>query len=320
MSAMSRLAVKAAFATSDLDEAVEHLKALSGDHSRIPLDSTPFGWRYQMVSTQSTVFGQVSNRGPQAIRATPGASTLLFHLPVNHSVDYRIGRQTFSSLPDRAVVLPANHSYTARDPGGGSFSIMLQAQPLLDEIDLIWPGRYGHSALKPIELELTQGLSNTFMALGFNLNAAAECTQSGSGLARFEQYLVSQLALEIVRQQGVQPLSARRRQRIEWLEAWLDKHLHEDIDRTRLAEIAGVRGHALAKLTAAACGLSPMELVQSLRLDRSHRLLRDGHVKSVSQTAHSCGLHHLGRFAADYRVAFGEPPSATLARRSESTH
>jgi transcriptional regulator GlxA family with amidase domain len=44
-------------------------------------------------------------------------------------------------------------------------------------------------------------------------------------------------------------------------------------------------------------------------------MLSDGNPEhSVTATASACGFGNLGHFAKDYRKAFGERPSETLAR------
>ena len=61
-------------------------------------------------------------------------------------------------------------------------------------------------------------------------------------------------------------------------------------------------------------GMPPMSYVRDVRLHRARDLLRlaDPGRTTVAQVAARCGIGHLGRFAAAYRDAFGEPPSETL--------
>ncbi|MFF0738954.1 helix-turn-helix domain-containing protein [Streptomyces sp. NPDC004111] len=53
-----------------------------------------------------------------------------------------------------------------------------------------------------------------------------------------------------------------------------------------------------------------------VRLARAHRdLLRaEPAARTVTDIAYRWGFHHPGRFAADYRRTYGEPPSHTLRR------
>jgi AraC-like DNA-binding protein len=52
-----------------------------------------------------------------------------------------------------------------------------------------------------------------------------------------------------------------------------------------------------------------------MRLERAReRLLSAGPADTVTTIALDCGIAHLGRFPAAYRIAFGELPTETLAR------
>lgn len=58
-----------------------------------------------------------------------------------------------------------------------------------------------------------------------------------------------------------------------------------------------------------------MAFLRGIRLQRvrAQLLASDGSV-SVSEIARRWGFHHLGRFSAYYRDAFGEVPSRTVQR------
>ena len=63
-------------------------------------------------------------------------------------------------------------------------------------------------------------------------------------------------------------------------------------------------------------GRMPMACVRDIRLDRARReLLQPPGRVNITEIAGRCGFHHFGRFAAQYRRRFGEPPSATLRRQ-----
>ena len=67
-------------------------------------------------------------------------------------------------------------------------------------------------------------------------------------------------------------------------------------------------------------GVSPMTHLLRLRLAAARaELLRPDSARSVAEVGLGCGLPHLGRFAAEYRKAFGELPSATARRVREAT-
>lgn len=63
-------------------------------------------------------------------------------------------------------------------------------------------------------------------------------------------------------------------------------------------------------------GCTPSEYLRQIRLERVHAdLLDESQPRSVSRIAMHWGFAHMGQFAERYRSAYGEAPSATLARR-----
>jgi transcriptional regulator GlxA family with amidase domain len=63
-------------------------------------------------------------------------------------------------------------------------------------------------------------------------------------------------------------------------------------------------------------GTTPVRHLHALALAEARAALQDPAARSVKQVALRCGFRELGRFAADYRAAFGENPSETLRRNS----
>jgi AraC-like DNA-binding protein len=64
-------------------------------------------------------------------------------------------------------------------------------------------------------------------------------------------------------------------------------------------------------------GMPPMTYLKRVRLRHAREalLVSNPEITTVHVIAADCGFFHLGRFAAAYREAFGEPPSTTLGRR-----
>lgn len=66
-------------------------------------------------------------------------------------------------------------------------------------------------------------------------------------------------------------------------------------------------------------GMSPKQYLLRRRLHLAHRALHvaEASTTTVTEIAMNFGFWHFGRFAGAYRLCFGEPPSATLARRPD---
>jgi AraC family ethanolamine operon transcriptional activator len=61
-------------------------------------------------------------------------------------------------------------------------------------------------------------------------------------------------------------------------------------------------------------GLPPSQYFRAWALDQAHRRLghHEDNGETVTEVASGLGLHHLGRFAGQYKKVYGEAPSATL--------
>jgi len=100
---------------------------------------------------------------------------------------------------------------------------------------------------------------------------------------------------------------------------WLRSHLSEPIELERLAEISGVRPRTLESHFRMFLGTTPLGWVRRMRLARARQqILLAGSEQTVTGVALGSGFSQLGRFAAQYRKAFGELPSATLLRARNS--
>lgn len=94
---------------------------------------------------------------------------------------------------------------------------------------------------------------------------------------------------------------------------YIHAHLEQPISLEILVAVSGVPGRTLNEHFRQFTGLAPMAYLRRERLHAARRLLESGEA-TVTDAAMRYGFLHLGRFASTYRAAFGEPPSAALAR------
>jgi AraC-like DNA-binding protein len=98
--------------------------------------------------------------------------------------------------------------------------------------------------------------------------------------------------------------------------AYIDMHLREPITLKDLCDTAGVRARTLEYGFREFYEVGPMTYLRSVRLCRvrndlvSHQLVHG----SVAEVARRWRFTHMGQFSRDYRLLFGESPSATLGR------
>ncbi|KQR77169.1 AraC family transcriptional regulator [Burkholderia sp. Leaf177] len=99
-------------------------------------------------------------------------------------------------------------------------------------------------------------------------------------------------------------------------EAFIQARCTEPLELADIAIAAGVSSRTLRDGFQQFKGVSPMQYVRTLRLDRAREALRErpSDVR-VAEIALDCGFTHLGRFAIAYKEIFGESPSDTLRIR-----
>lgn len=103
--------------------------------------------------------------------------------------------------------------------------------------------------------------------------------------------------------------------RLRQLEDHIEAHLDQPLTLADLARAVNSSVRLVQQLFARERGTTPMAHIRRLRLERvRHDLLHPGPDTRVLQTAARWGFEHPSRFAAAYQQAYGESPSATLAR------
>lgn len=95
---------------------------------------------------------------------------------------------------------------------------------------------------------------------------------------------------------------------------YIDAHADADIGLLDIAAVAEVAPRTLQEHFRDRLGVSPMARLRRVRLERVRAELLAGEGGSVAEIANRWGFGNLGRFAADYRRAFGSAPSADLRR------
>ena len=100
-------------------------------------------------------------------------------------------------------------------------------------------------------------------------------------------------------------------------EEFLDANLTTAVSRSDLADVAGVSIRTLSRGFSKRHGIGPMEFFRARRLDAAYRCLLAAEAGStrVTDVAVRYGFNQLGKFAVEYKRAFGESPSVTLNRR-----
>ena len=103
-------------------------------------------------------------------------------------------------------------------------------------------------------------------------------------------------------------------------EEFIEAHWDQAITIERLVEETGVGARAIFRAFRQSRGYSPMAFARMVRLRHAREKLSAPDLEtSVTEVAFACGFGNLGHFARDYREAFGERPSVTLARAQRNS-
>jgi AraC-like DNA-binding protein len=103
-------------------------------------------------------------------------------------------------------------------------------------------------------------------------------------------------------------------------EEFIEAHWNEAITIEKLVDATGIGARAIFRAFQQTRGYSPMAFAKMVRLRHARSMLSSGDPEaSVTLIAFACGFGNLGHFARDYREAFGERPSATLAKALRQT-
>jgi transcriptional regulator GlxA family with amidase domain len=108
----------------------------------------------------------------------------------------------------------------------------------------------------------------------------------------------------------------RYRQIVRRFDAAARANLGRFVGIAKLCRIAGVERRTLLRAFHAIRRTAPSRYLRALRLTLARQALLspDAGCKTVTEVATHFGFRELGRFAVDYRTAFGESPSETLRR------
>jgi len=304
------------FRSDDLDEVVEFLGSRYGAHTRIAVGKGPLNYDITMLGGAHGAMGLRHLGVPNVLQAAVPVPTL--HFALDASAEYRIGRRSLRATRDTAVLLAPGHAYTMRAPAGSMIAVMLDPELLRRQLRCRQRDRADARALRSLEIMLPRSrtadiVRHLSVHMGHD-GAGMKASYALDEICARDRELHAWVANRVLEDAGILSASADSLQVAEDIETWIRRHLAEPITLERLASVAGVSNRCLQKACMARWGRSPMDLVASLRLQRSHvRLASRSPGLTVTQAAVESGFTHLGRFAVMYREVFGESPSDTLA-------
>ncbi|MAF04024.1 AraC family transcriptional regulator [Herbaspirillum huttiense] len=313
---------KLLFASSDLDEVRSMVGRVMKPHR---LDLTGQGERLD-ARMHYTSLGDLSVsrlRYGSAVQIEPGSldSFFLVQMPLYGMARIESGAQHIDSSAELASVLSPQEA-TRMTWMAGTDQLMLRLSRSLVERTLV--GYLGHPLNEPLRFEL-----------GFRWRECApwqcmlsyliDCTLQHHDLAMHKIVVsqIEQLAASILvtshRHNHCEDAPARRStilpRHVRRAQDFLEAHAHEPVTAEQLAQAAGVSVRSLYAGFKDFLGVSPMQYLRDLRMERARAELMSGDSNHVAGVALRWGFAHMGRFSNEYKQRYGESPSKTLRAR-----
>lgn len=251
------------------------------------------------------------------IQPGPLEDFFLVQMPLAGWAHIECGEQTVDSGPDVASVLSPSDSTSMRWKGDCDQIMVRLSRALVERTLAVQLGRPLNDGVR-FRLGFRWRDSGMWTSL---LSYVLECARSAQDLQRHRlvvthiEQLVAATLLCTHEHNHADAAPSRcgpvLPRHVRKVQDYLDAHAHEPIRGGELAQIAGVSLRSLYAGFKEFCGVSPMQYLKDLRLERARADLLAGG-GSVSGVALRWGFAHMGRFSADYRTRFGESPSASL--------
>jgi AraC-like DNA-binding protein len=314
------------FRTGDLDQAHAHLSHVLGEHN---VDYLPRERRLDFRHRQAKV-------GAIAVNSLEWGAGVMIKavLPDYYVLKFTLAGECELWRKANHSVLPRG-SVTILNPGRAfTKALMPRTRQLLLCIDRrlverefrVWTG--GDAAdgiefdLPPIDDMTKVGTLTRYVAMlcddlrneASNLSHPLVADRAASGLIAL--LLTSlphnkQREIEAANRPSA-PFFVRR------VEQFIEEHARDLLALSDLTGVAGVSTRALQTNFRRFRNTTPMVYLRTIRLELArNELTNAGRAGlSVATVANSVGFGHLGRFARDYQMRFGELPSQTLYRGS----
>ncbi len=258
----------------------------------------------------------------------PAVPLIKQHFALNKAGRTTFGGKQFDISPYEASVIPAGvemmHEYQA---GFEQFVFRVEAAALQAKLSAV----LGTPLVRQIEFAIRSSFDNPALQrlrrmLDFMVSELdrEEGKVPAAALVEFEQMLIVAF-LTAHRHNFSEALECEQPRPAPWqvrrVEEYIVANWNRPITVEALAAAAGASTRSIFKAFRDSRDCSPMAFVKSVRLQHARRMLQHpDSATTVVSTAFACGFLNPGHFARDYRLAFGELPSATLAAAKHRRH
>lgn len=258
------------------------------------------------------------------VEIDPGelSSFFLLQIPLAGSAEVRCGTTAALAKPGHMASLlsPTLPTRMRWSDGCAKLIVLIEREVMQRQC-----AELADRAIDRVEFETAVDLSSLAGRLALNhVGLMLESVETGNAafgsyLARLGESLSSLLLSSLAHSQRAAldaPAPAVASSTVGRAQDWIRANIERDFSVGDIAMAVDVSLRSLQETVRRLNGTTLLQMVESLRLDHFHALLRDPqNGRSVTELAGLAGLGHLGRAASAYRRRYGETPSQTLRRR-----
>ncbi len=305
--------------TTDLDCAREAVSRMWEYHRSHLLRGRTYAIAWHQADLIGATLSYVRTSSSIRVDCAPVSDTFRLTLHERGRINHWIDGRPAVSTPGQAVLHSPGQALRLETEPFRLLILSFPAQAVLEALHA--RGEPAAAAAWPTELPLDTPAAASLRALC--RWAARELDRPGAGALGEAQAkrALERTLLMLFLDCALDPVLAQRTQReapteahVRRVEEWIEASFAEFVGVEDLARVAGISVRALQSACRRWRGCTPMELLRSRRLRAARDTLRRaGPEDSVTAAATACGFFNFGRFAAQYRTAFGETPSQTLA-------
>lgn len=291
-----------------------------------PRIDVPFDWSIDIHPTSYLRVFKVKFDGEWSLTHKEGRAKTALLFPLSGQLEAKIGKRHFNIEPDQVLLIPTSLPCEIRFTGGEEKHSLIAidfSRPFVNEV-------IGELSLHSIPtglrqggvIDQTQGIGTT---LAMTIRSLVAGIGSNGALVQSPQAmrLLSESILHLVFAGMTQQPETRLEARIADITPrhlkiavdFIHSNLHRPLSVNEIAEAVGISVRALQAGFQRHHHTTPLRYLRQVRLEAVHRELSSPENRlPIGEVAQKWGFNHLGRFSADYKSFYGEPPSATVKR------
>jgi AraC-like DNA-binding protein len=310
------------FSTNDVDQAHDILTQLYVDHQvRLHRPADAFEYQQEAVDAGPVTLGRVRYRMDVDLRLEP-LDRLMFVVVGDGLAESHGDGESFHGTAGDVFLNPVGVPLSSTCRQIDVHTLMLDCD-LITEVAAVHagvgPADLRFESMAPVSAEMNRYFRDTVGHLRRVLTGPDQLLRNPLVMrAAIDLIATSALvtfpntAMSVTYQPGPGPVApAAVRRAVSFIEA----HAGEPITAARIAEAARISARALQSGFRRHLDTTPMAYLRRVRLDRAHRDLQvadPSRGDTVARIARRWGYAGMSKFSADYRAAFGRPPSHTL--------